>query len=188
MTTQILTPTLACKREEIFAYLDNELSAEEELALENHLAHCKSCTDELNAQKKVSNSLEIVLDEEMNNIEIPENFSHVVKTRAESSMIGLRRKREISRSFWIIFGLVVAVALFGIGVGSIVSGFKVEKQNAEGGIFHTFQDTVFGAVAIFRTIGHKYFSGNVLVILLIGLSLVVAFLILNKLLSRNLRS
>ena len=47
-----------CPSPDISAYIDGELSADQELQLELHMAGCRTCSDDLNLQKSFLNALE----------------------------------------------------------------------------------------------------------------------------------
>ncbi|MEZ5344037.1 MAG: zf-HC2 domain-containing protein [Pyrinomonadaceae bacterium] len=180
-----------CPREEIFAYLDRELTAEEEFDLECHLTSCKTCTDEVNAQKKVSNSLEIILEEEMKNIKLPENFSRIVAAKAESSVGGIRQRKEIVRAL-VICG-VLLLFLF-IGFGSKVSPLIPEFQHVTSKIgsfvgfgFYLGYEALVGIGVILRSLTHKLVFGSVVSLITVAALFAVAFISLSRLVSRYSR-
>ena len=181
-----------CPREDIFAYLDGELSPDEELHLEFHFAECKNCADEVNAQKKVSNSLEIILEDEMKNIELPENFTKVVTAKAESNVGGLRKKREIKRALWISGGLLFLVTL---GLGTKIKGvwltfesFSEQFSAVIGFVSHLVYDTAVGVSVILRSLSHKFVFGSFISLFLVMAFFIVAFLSLSRLILRHNRS
>ena len=181
-----------CSDDAIFAYLDGELSPQEELDLEFHFAECKKCADEVNAQKKVSNSLEIILEDEMKNIELPENFTKVVTAKAESDVSGLRQGREIRRALWISGGLLLLVTL---GLGTKVkvfwttAGSFVDKIYAVAAFAgHLVYDTAIGVTVILRSLSHKFVFGSFISLVLVVAFFIVAFLSLSRLILRHNRS
>jgi len=181
-----------CPREEIFAYIDGELSPDEETNLECHFDECKICQTEVNAQKKVSNSLEIILEEEMKNIELPEDFSKIVKTKAESDVRGVREKRELSRALIIAATLLVLVIVgLGTQIGSVWETFErfVEQSGAVlSFVFHLIYDTALGLSLILKTLSQKFVFGSAVSILHAVVFLAVAFFSLSKLVLRFRRS
>ena len=52
-------------RELLWAYLENETTAEETAAIEKHLAGCAACREELEAQKAIMDTLQNLPDEEL---------------------------------------------------------------------------------------------------------------------------
>ena len=89
---------------------------EGKIVLEKHLAHCKSCLNELNLQKKMLSALDFAFSEGNNQaeIELPANFAKVVAVTAESGVSGLRRPEERSRAFFLCPGLFLSV-IVGLG-------------------------------------------------------------------------
>lgn len=177
-----------CPREEIFAYIDRELSPIEEFDLESHLTSCKTCKDEVNAQKKVSNSLEIILDEEMKNIILPENFSKLVAAKAESNVSGMRQRKEILRAI-VICGVLLLFLIVGFGskVTPIIPEFwEFTNQIASvaGFAFHLVYEALVCAALILRSLTHKLVFGSVVSLILVVMVFAVASVSLSRLVSR----
>lgn len=164
---------IGCPREEVFTYLDGELSPSDEFDLEIHLADCKVCRDEINAQKKVATTLEIMLEVESKEIVVPENFSKVVKTHAESNVSGLRQPKERSKALFIC-AMLFSMVVIGLGteLNSVVGAFErsLEQFAAVGGfIFHLVFDTANGVSLILRHLNHHFvFSSAISLILIIA--------------------
>lgn len=89
MNAQTSEYQFVCPLAEISSYLDGELSAESESALEMHLADCGACRNELNDQKTFLLALSGSLENEPE-IDLPANFAKAIVTRAETSVTGLR--------------------------------------------------------------------------------------------------
>ena len=106
-----------CSPELLHEYFDGELSREREIELEQHLAGCNSCVNELNLQKSVLG----VLDHSPQ-LEIPINFAEVVATKADSQVTGLRRRKE--RIY------AIAVAAFLILVAVVLLAFDISRPMA----------------------------------------------------------
>ena len=104
---------LTCPSPELSAYLDGELSAPDEIVLEEHMSSCQICTDDLNLQKSFLNALDYSLDEG-NEIELPKNFTRSVVANAESRVSGLRRPHERRNAAFICAALIV-FSLFALG-------------------------------------------------------------------------
>ncbi len=192
MTASVSKAKAFCPREEIFAYVDGELSVADENVLEEHLSGCKVCTSEVNAQKKVSNSLEIILEDEMKNIELPENFTEVVKTKAESNVSGLRKKKEISRALIICASLFLLITVgLGAGTNSVSATLKKFADQFSaifGFIFHLVYDVVIAASIILRSVAHKLVSGSVISLVLLLAFFLITFYSLSRLIYRYNRS
>jgi len=96
-----------CSDFDLAAYLDGELTVENERVVELHLAICSNCTDELNLQKRFLQMLENGVGRS-NDLPLPKDFARRVVIAAESNVSGLRNKNE---QFNALF-LVAAVGLF----------------------------------------------------------------------------
>ncbi|NNF00368.1 MAG: zf-HC2 domain-containing protein [Pyrinomonadaceae bacterium] len=171
---------VGCPRGEVLDYLDGELSPADEFDLELHFKDCKICRDEVNAQKKVSTTLEIMLEEESKEIEVPVDFSKVIAARAESNVSGLRQPRERSKALYICAVLFFLVVIgLGTELNSVLGAFErsAEQFAAVGGfIFHLVFDLANGVSIILRNLSHRFVFGSV-----ISLGLIVAFFIFTSL-------
>ncbi len=181
----------ACQHEVIIAYLDGELTPDEELELEFHFADCKTCADAINAHKKISNSLEIILEDEMKHIKLPENFSKVVTAKAESNVSGLRQKKEISYAFVICAALVFFLTA---GFSSKFGAFsavpeKFVDQFLAVSIFgaHIVYDAAIGVSIICRSLCHKFIFSSIISLVLVAVFFFIAFLSLSRLILRENR-
>ena len=100
-----------CPSEDLGAYLDAELPADRTASLEEHLANCTVCRDELNSQKlfllELSRSLE-----RGPSIELPRDFTKTIVAKAESGVSGLRKRSERAAAAAIV-GLLVLLAAAG---------------------------------------------------------------------------
>jgi hypothetical protein len=76
-----------CPLPQISAYVDGELSKQDELILETHIANCPICFQELNEQKKLLCVLDFALSEDL--MDFPEMNRSIV-VRAESNVVGLK--------------------------------------------------------------------------------------------------
>ena len=114
MSLQTAKTESNCSRQQVIAYIDGDLSPREEIVLEKHLAVCKSCADELNEQKKLLFALDFALDENEREFELPEDFTKVVVTNAESKVSGLRHPQERFRALFVCSALFLFV-LLGLG-------------------------------------------------------------------------
>jgi predicted anti-sigma-YlaC factor YlaD len=154
-----------CPQENIIAYLDGELSPPEELEMDLHLANCKTCSAELNAQKQVSTSLEIFLDELDDEIELPKNFTEVIKTRAESNVSGLRQPKERSLAFF-ISAVLILLSIIGLGTEVETFWLAIDKFThqflAVGGfIWHTVHNISLGLAVILRALSHHFVYSSI---------------------------
>lgn len=183
---------LVCPRAEIAEYIDGELSPGVELDLELHFADCEICAEELNAQKKVSSTLEILLEGEDKNISLPKNFTQVITANAESNLDGLRSPQERSRGLFICAILFLFI-LIGFSTEGETILFAVEKFTdqflAVGGfILHLFYTLSIGISAVFGSLCHKFIFTSTLTLLLIVSAFVIGFMILSRMVFRYNRS
>lgn len=100
--------TLDCSPANLQEYLDGELSVAQEHALETHMSSCVDCLNELNLHKAVLG----VLDREgVATPEIPGNFASVIAARADSQVIGLRRRNERIAALAVAGALVLSIVV-----------------------------------------------------------------------------
>jgi anti-sigma factor RsiW len=179
-----------CPRIEIAAYVDGELSPREEFDLELHFAGCATCAAELNEQKKLLRALDFALEND-DEIELPENFTKVVVTNAESKVRGLRCPQERNRALFVCAALFLVVFL---GLGAETSktfaafGAVTEQLLAVGGFFVQFiHDITIAATVIFRSFCLQFVfkSGTSAVVL--GVCFIVSLLIFSRLLTHRSR-
>jgi predicted anti-sigma-YlaC factor YlaD len=103
----------ACRSEEIVAYLDGDLDSEASVLLEEHLAECSYCDEELKAQVRLLRELDYALTEDAC-VEMPKDFAQVVALRAQSDLSGVRNPHERRRALRLCAALtVVAFILLG---------------------------------------------------------------------------
>jgi anti-sigma factor RsiW len=179
-----------CPRIEIAAYIDGELSPREEFDLELHFAGCQTCAVELNEQKKLLCALDFALENE-DEIELPENFTKVIVTNAESNVQGLRCPRERNRA------LVVCAALFLVvflGLGAETSktfatmGVVTEQLFAVGGfLVHFIHDITVAATVIFRSFCLQFVFKSTVSAFVVGSGFIVSLLIFSRLILRRSR-
>ncbi len=191
MQTATIEQINCSHRNEIAAYIDGELSPREELELELHLTVCKSCSYELNEQKKLLCALDFALEKE-GEIELPANFTRVVVTAAESKVSGLRRPQERLKALFVCAALVLIVIL---GLGSetetVFAAFaKFAEQTLAVSTFvaHIVYDVSIGTTVILRSVGNQFFFSSAVTfgffIVFFGVSLIA----LSRLIIRYNRS
>jgi len=121
-----------CPRPEIAAYIDGELTAEDEIGLDLHFSVCTLCSTVLNEQKLLLSGL----DNELNDIHLalPKGFEKVVATRAASSVVGMRRSSEILNTVLVCGGLLllilILVSLGGGARGVFITSLSIIEQIA----------------------------------------------------------
>lgn len=163
---------LTCPRADLAVYVDGELTPDQELVLEQHLAACELCRAELNEQKKLLSALDFLLEEKPAEIEIPKNFARVVATRAESSVSGLRNREERRRAVFLCASLGL-IALVGLGAEAktvFAASAAVLEQVIALAVFvgHLIYDVAFGVVVIVRSLANQTFLSAALGAALVG--------------------
>ncbi len=172
MELQTATTNAECPSIEISSYIDGELSPQQELELELHLAGCKTCSEELNDQKKLLCAINASLKDE-GEFELPANFTKVVVANAESRVSGLRRPRERFNAAFVCSALGLFV-LFGLGAEAtnVLDGFvRIFDQTAvvAGIAAHVVYDFSIGAIVILRSLSSQFLFSSAFLFLLPGL-------------------
>lgn len=147
-----------CPTYEIAAYIDGELHPEREREIDLHLAACSRCLRELNQQKLFLCGLNSTLKRE-GDLKLPENFTKIIVTNAESSVAGLRGARERYNALLICLALL----LFGvIALGTEAERLwqavaaMFEQVGAVGGLFGRIVYSVFlGVTIILRSLASQ---------------------------------
>ena len=158
-----------CPFEEISVYLDGELSASDELILEEHLAVCAVCSAELNLHKKMLSAMNFAF-EEKGAIELPKNFAKAVAIKAESSVVGLRSKNERVRAF-LLCAFLLLLMLFGLGAESDrvvygVADFTGQLFAVMSMVLHTISNFAVGLAIVLRCLSQKViFNAGVLFVI-----------------------
>jgi hypothetical protein len=173
------------QRCDIAAYLDGELSADQEMSLDLHFAECADCNGELNLQKQLLLGLDQGLKYGVD-IELPPDFAKVVVANAESTVAGLRRPRERFNALFICGGLGLFVLLsFGVGAGT--SLFFEQASAVASFIGHFFYDVFVGVVVILRA-AVSPFRSDVISTFLVAAIMGAALWLSRKLLAARLRA
>lgn len=107
-------------KERLWAYLEQETTAEETAEIEAHLAHCVACREELALQREIKQDLASLPDEEL-----PATYHAELmqKLRAENRRKPFYRRRQL--------GLIAAAALVLVAAGGTNGLLAMrEQQNA----------------------------------------------------------
>ena len=187
-TAKIQSP---CPLEDIAAYIDGEISPREELELEMHFAVCKPCTDELNSQKKLLCALDsFCLNEKQ--IDLPEDFTKVVVTKAESHVSGLRRPQERRTALFICSGLFLLVLLGLAGETDSVLGtfgkFAEQFAAVAGFVAHLVYDVAVGFAVILRSLSGQIFFDSAVTFALLAAFFLISVFALSRLVLRYNRA
>lgn len=191
MNLQTVTTEKVCPSREIAAYIDGELSPREELDLELHFAVCAACQSKLNEQKKLLCVLDFALENEQE-IALPENFTKVIVTTAESKVSGLRHPQERFKAFFICAALFFLV-LLGLGneaenVLNTFGKFGEQILVVGGFVFHLIYDIAFALAVILRSLSHQIVFNPDFSIALFGIFMVISLFALSRLAVRYNRS
>jgi anti-sigma factor RsiW len=181
-----LNNEVSCPSVDIAAYLDGELSPDQELQLDLHMAGCRVCSNELNIQKNLLNALEESLDERA--FELPENFTKTVVVNAESRVSGLRQPSERRRAAIIFVSLsLVALLVLGNNVGVVFAAATAIAEKAiaiAGSLGHFIYNIALGSVIIVRSVASDLVFDSANGIALVLLVLVVSLFLSSRLLVR----
>jgi len=109
-----MTGSLNCETFDLAGYVDGELDAHADKAVESHVAACSSCRGELNAQKQFLRMLETGLRDPDKDLELPHDFTKKIVTTAENHVVGLRPWKERFNAVFII-GSFLVFSLFILG-------------------------------------------------------------------------
>ena len=103
----------ACLRD-VAAYLDGELDANTAARFEQHARTCDLCAGALREQRRLLCVLDVAFGDAQRQIQLPSNFTQVVKARAQSDMSSVRRRSERKRAALLVAGLAaLSFALLG---------------------------------------------------------------------------
>lgn len=178
---------IACPSPVLSAYIDGELSPDDELELEGHIAFCRICTDELNLQKTFLNALDYSLDDGRE-IELPKNFTRSVVANAESRVSGLRRPHE-RRNAALICTALIAFSIFALGssaektfVATAAIFEKVFAVVASAG--HLVYDIALGSAIVFRTLASEFLFESTASVLVFLALFVLSLYVFSRLLVR----
>lgn len=192
MNLQTAKNESTCSRQQIIAYIDGELSPREEIVLETHLAVCKTCAGELNEQKRLLFALDYVLDENEREFELPEEFTKIVVTNAESKVSGLRRPQERSKALFVCAALFLLV-LLGLGeeAGNFFKSpgeFFAQLQVLGGFAFQLVHDLAVGIAVILRSLSHRFIFNSAVSLGVLLLFLIFTSFVLSRLITREYRA
>ncbi len=173
-----------CPGEDIFHYLEGELSPTEELSLEKHFTDCEICLAEFNSQKELSRALNFAFSKE-SEIDLPKDFTKIVVTKAESNVQGLRTGGERSKAIFISCLLFLILAI----------GFRSETEKnfaltgefgrqfiaVTGFITHFIYDIAIGIVVVLRFLSQQAIFSPIFSIGLIAVACVFTLWFLSRL-------
>ena len=99
---------------DVAAYLDGELDAAGGARFEQHTKTCASCATALREQRRLLCVLDAAFGDAGQQLQLPANFTQIVKARAQSDMSSVRLRSERRRALLLCAGLAaLAFALLG---------------------------------------------------------------------------
>jgi anti-sigma factor RsiW len=99
---------------DVAAYLDGELDASDGMRFEQHTKTCAACATALREQRRLLCVLDAAFGDSQHQIQLPANFTQVVKARAQSDMSSVRHRSERRRALLLCAGLAaLSFALLG---------------------------------------------------------------------------
>jgi len=111
-TVEAATATSPCL--DVAAYLDGELDSHDDTRFEQHAKTCGSCATALREQRRLLCVLDVAFGDAHGQLQLPANFTEVVKARAQSDMSSVRRRSERGRAALLCAGLAaLSFALLG---------------------------------------------------------------------------
>lgn len=180
MDQQIQNLFRECSLQRIIGYVEGDLSPREEVELEIHFSGCSKCAAELNVQKKLLCALDYAFDGRESTVDVPDDFTKVVVTSAESNVRGLRRPQERFKALMVVSTLVLLVLA---GLGGEIAGYLEAPQNSFGPVssfgaaaFHFIHDAAVGIAVILRYLGQRFLFTSAL-----SLGLLLAFFMFTSL-------
>ena len=124
-----LEPKMDCQPDQIATYLDNELSGAALEDFEAHMKTCSSCRAELRMQQQLLCTLDAAF---RSGVELPTDFTRIVKARAESDVRGMREKTERRRALQVTALLAAASAMAYSGGSSQIGRTSIDPSLAAG--------------------------------------------------------
>jgi len=99
---------------DVAAYLDGELDDDAGTRFEQHTKTCTPCATALREQRRLLCVLDAAFGDAHKQIQLPDNFTQIVKARAQSDMSSVRHRSERKRAVLVSVGLAaLSFALLG---------------------------------------------------------------------------
>jgi anti-sigma factor RsiW len=111
-TIEAAAPRGACL--DVAAYLDGELDDGAAARFEQHTKICAPCATALKEQRRLLCVLDAAFGDAQRQLQLPANFTEIVKARAQSDMRSVRHRSERKRAMLVSAGLAaLSFALLG---------------------------------------------------------------------------
>ena len=122
-------------KELLWAYLENETTAEETAEIETHLEGCAACREELAQQKEIKNALASLPDEEL-----PEGYHTELmqKLQAERKVVPFPAKKKHG---WKQLSMIAAAVLVVVAAGGMKGMLEMRQNQNETVERILFEDT-----------------------------------------------
>lgn len=123
-------------KELLWAYLENETTAEETAEVEKHLEACVACREELEQQKEIKNALASLPDEKL-----PEGYHTELmqKLQAENKVMPFRVKKKTRG--WKQLSMIAAAVLVVVAAGGMKGMLEMRQNQNETVERILFEDT-----------------------------------------------
>jgi anti-sigma factor RsiW len=175
-----------CQTDLIAAYIDGDLDQVRLIAFEEHLRECPFCENELRLQRSFMCELDAALNATPR-LTVPQDFAHIVATKAESDMSGARTGAEQRIALRLSLVLAfVSFALLGFAASkSILSSAQLIGARIVGVVTllgKALYDAGVGATVIIRVASTALLpdSFSVLVLLLLLLAILLLSLLISS--------
>lgn len=102
---------MKCPLPEIAAYIDGELSIEQQQMLESHMKTCKLCSQELYTQRQIACLIEAAFSQNMR-APLSSSFVKSLVINAEGRITGCTNQEETFRASTSLFLIVLTIVFF----------------------------------------------------------------------------
>lgn len=162
-STETVEATTTSPCLDVAAYLDGELDAHDDTRFEQHAKTCALCATTLREQRRLLCVLDVAFGDAQSQMQLPANFTEVVKARAQSDMSSVRRRPERLRAALLCAGLAaLSFALLGWQAWSAmfaplqaVAGIVVTVLDMTA---HTVGEAFAGIALMLRVLGGQWLN------------------------------
>ena len=180
-----------CDCMNVAAYLDGELAAAESSTFEEHVRCCQFCAAALAEQRRLLCLLDATLRPARGEreVELPADFTRVMKARAQTDVRGVRCTSERRRSLALIFALAsLSLALVGFrAVGDALTPLRAFAGAVVAVIdmaLHTAGEAFAGVALVLRGFGRFLLSspggGSAVVLVALACAALLLFRLINN--------
>lgn len=142
---------MSCCRKRVSAYIDGELSKEEEIDFESHLQKCEICRNELNRERQVVCLLKASFSRSSReDFSLSLNVARTFVVRSESNVIGLKDREEFVKALTVVLFILAFFIFFG--------DVRFERPKFFHLLLVLVTDLFFSLSVVFQKIGFFLFS------------------------------